>query len=1245
MMYPVPSSHRRRGVALVLVLGCLVLLSILVVAFLASVKSEMTSSSGYASSSDVKQRSQTAVNMVIAQIQEASSGTTTSWTSQPGLVRTFLPTGAAGNAYKLYSSGTMVADSAFDPNSNNDVPNDWKSRPNEYTDLNQPVLVADASGSITKSNLKYSPNFPILDPGAIGTVKGFSIDGNDVAPPNYANIDPTVNNPAPMPVQWLYILQDGSVRAMDATSKTVSGATKDNPIVSRVAFWTDDDTCKININTAAGDEWDDTTSAGSFMDMPRGKTTFEEQTLSAKQPVNHEYQRYPGHPATTYLSAVFPSLTRSQIADVIPRISYGGSRGGTVNTTVTGTNPAALPFSDGTPLYATVDELRYVRSSTSRTRQTIFTPRQIEQSSFFLTAQSRAPELNIFNRPRISLWPEPANVAERTSFDKTVAFCSTVAGEPFYFVRNDSTDPTNDYENYSRNKELYSFLQRMTELDVPGWGGNFLAKYPIPTGEDTPERDQILTEIFDYVRGSINLVDSGSGAFPFAGPIYAGDLRVAPSGAGHVVPIQIGHTRGFGRSMTVYCPILQLVGLRADVVPNGAIDKVTGTSNVGDGYYRGPSENAQLAKIRTKEVQALFVMDTFSPSQGPVRFVPNLIFNVSGLNKLTLDGVNMGFPANTEVNYNRYAPDHEYAWGGYVNHAAFFFDRLISSGTVWKKLDGTANAYSWASSKIAIDKEYKKDTLRISGGDDITVEIYARDKTGTKIPKLLQKISLNFPTIDVPTPTVKGAYAWSYTAAINPSIPTTLPVIPDAIVSATGTNNLNSPGVIHTGYNSGSVGGQTIFDVSRSLVPTHGDMRLVLARQEIPSSVFMKGRGYDSPTDANYGTLWKVVNGEESSGGMVGAGPTSGIGGNHYTTSGKLVPDVTYNQHIGFTGAQVPANDHGPIISSSVSGAMLRGQNGSSYPGDWDTGMGGVYDGPYINKADEGERGNGAYISSNATISIGSIFSPSRQVPSPVVLGSLSTGVLHNRPWQTLLFCPNPPAKSQHPGLATPPDHLLLDLFWMPVVEPYAISEPFSTAGKVNLNYQIVPFTNIERSTGMQAVLRSTRVSAIPNTDGMTYKSTTTATQYRHLINIPETLKGFQNRFVANRPFRSASEICEMFLVPQTGSATLAGIVNWWDDYKLTGDNLRESPYSQLYSRLTTKSNTYTVHVRVQSLKKVSRDKPSEWVDGTDKVLGEYRGSFGIERYLDPNIPNYDADTQPLTAYRFRTFSTKHFTP
>ena len=56
----------------------------------------------------------------------------------------------------------------------------------------------------------------------------------------------------------------------------------------------------------------------------------------------------------------------------------------------------------------------------------------------------------------------------------------------------------------------------------------------------------------------------------------------------------------------------------------------------------------------------------------------------------------------------------------------------------------------------------------------------------------------------------------------------------------------------------------------------------------------------------------------------------------------------------------------------------------------------------------------------------------------------------------------------------------MLDLFTMPVVEPYAISEPFSTAGKINMNYQIVPFTYIDRSTGVKAVLNSELIARVP---------------------------------------------------------------------------------------------------------------------------------------------------------------------
>ena len=126
-------------------------------------------------------------------------------------------------------------------------------------------------------------------------------------------------------------------------------------------------------------------------------------------------------------------------------------------------------------------------------------------------------------------------------------------------------------------------------------------------------------------------------------------------------------------------------------------------------------------------------------------------------------------------------------------------------------------------------------------------------------------------------------------------------------------------------------------------------------------------------------------------------------------------------------------------------------------------------------------------------------------VSSPVMFDSLPTGVWsggnvgpsaisgglsysEGKPWQTLLFRPHASSNANygkgvspgHPGDNNPRDHYLLDLFFMPVVEPYAISEPLSTAGRINLNYQIVPFTNITRATGMHAVMKGEFMTAIP---------------------------------------------------------------------------------------------------------------------------------------------------------------------
>jgi uncharacterized protein (TIGR02600 family) len=306
------------------------------------------------------------------------------------------------------------------------------------------------------------------------------------------------------------------------------------------------------------------------------------------------------------------------------------------------------------------------------------------------------------------------------------------------------------------------------------------------------------------------------------------------------------------------------------------------------------------------------------------------------------------------------------------------------------------------------------------------------------------------------------------------------------------------------------------------------------------------------------------------------------------------------------------------------------------------------------------------------------------------MFGTLPSRVMQGVPWCTLLFNPNPAANDAnqpHPGFgqdmngntglaasppyATPPDHLFLDLFWMPVVEPYAISEPFSTAGKVNLNYQIVPFASyIHRSTALHAVMKSTRILAIASTfNNLNYPGDPSAKatylhtyntpapwgnySMRYGINLAATIddfptatnaayadSAFYQRFDTNHDlFRSASEICNIFLVPQQvpsstytypptsvaplppTDASSTDMEAWWKNFQLTGDSGRKSPYNQIYPRLTTKSNTFQVHMRVQVLTQTPGDRASGTFSttGGDSIASEYRGSAIVERYLDPN--------------------------
>jgi uncharacterized protein (TIGR02600 family) len=452
-------------------------------------------------------------------------------------------------------------------------------------------------------------------------------------------------------------------------------------------------------------------------------------------------------------------------------------------------------------------------------------------------------------------------------------------------------------------------------------------------------------------------------------------------------------------------------------------------------------------------------------------------------------------------------------------------------------------------------------------------------------------------------------------------------------------------------------------DTVFAVATTHGDYRISMVR---PSAV------------ANWSAVPASTN----------AGYTNFQHRLFNASGGSMVPGANYP-----TNALdlLPASDGAarPPIPAQTNLSALGFAHPRTY-GDFDNGLPTVPDGPYINANDDyGGWSTGAYQGLywartgflNSTTILPIYQSPNRKIASPVAFGSLPSAAVQNRPWQNLLFRPVPGVN--HPGKAgfsidgttltgAPPDHIWLDFFWMPVVEPWAISETFSTAGKINMNYQITPFSYIRRTTGLQAILNNEKVTAL-SSNASTYTSpypgkyqkTSSGGPNGKLswesvfsVNMTETLKGFDERLSNNAAlFRTASEICELPIVPVASGATYTSMTNatgnWWTNWQYTGDNTKEATYNDIYPRLTTKSNTYTVHYRVQMLKKLPGGDQSTWDESKDKVASELRGSTLIERFLDPNAtyPDYATAFSSVnspsleTYYRFRVLQRSQFTP
>ena len=835
--------------------------------------------------------------------------------------------------------------------------------------------------------------------------------------------------------------------------------------------------------------------------------------LGQNQPALHEFQRYPGHPATTCLSSVFgwdlsnnsglgrASLVQA-ITNAIPRISdyaNGAQPAGSLNSTMGGTvavsGTSGVLSTDMDRLYADLDEFQFTPTRVAQSMgSAAIAQEDVESCRFFLTAHSKAPELNMFGLPRVAIWPlwDQSNAAKRSTFDQEILRCATIAtgtggssSDPHNMAvfRNDPTTGTADWQ-ITRNPQVFGYLQKMMNTNVPGFGNSFVNKY------QAADCDQLLAEIFDYIRCTNladNSVSNGVTATPYTVSSGNGNntgqvvpLQVSSSGGVSVTQFNGNNPRGAGRIATVAELDLELVKVEDRINPKLA---ETGSNtcpivNITNAYESGSTtaiHPTNIALTPNTAVEWALIPRFFSPMAGYVGLANNLQmkFNFATANPLKVGGSAVAAPATpaTLIDKGRFPSSRDSDVGGNIG-AVFFLDPAAPATNMWP-------------TGLVLVNGQTGQAMSIGGSVGWSI---AAPYNGN----VIQSGTFTFPTVNVPIPGL---------ALTNGTWEGTFRAPKYTVTGSTGTFTYpqgNSGGTASRGNLRAAKGSPWNNDqfyvfsgsthVLRAAVATGtlnkiailGDERMIALSANLGATAYGLGTKTSGtmPTVSDY-IVSSLREGDCSIGinapTLYFSSPANGVPFSSYqfgrNTPGEMAPDI-------------------PAMSGSL-------QMASGIPVDFDNGMGGIFDGPLMNKPDEGMNTGGAEVpyigdyqaDEQITAPHPTLFSPNRQVSSPVMFGSLPVGLDH--PWRTLLFRPAtlPGYQSAagssytHPGNATPqtqvPDHLLLDLFWMPVVEPYGISEPFTTAGKINLNTQIAPFTYITRTTGLNGVLKSVMLTAI----------------------------------------------------------------------------------------------------------------------------------------------------------------------
>jgi len=329
----------------------------------------------------------------------------------------------------------------------------------------------------------------------------------DQSPPTYLISDQpadptkpiTLSNPAvQLQLRWIYVRKDGT---LDYSEKPVLNNTV-NPLVGRFAYWTDDETSKINLNTA----WK--------RNPTNGGSTGQNNPFSSSHPTAVNLSSIPG------FDADMPDLLHKAITpagDYSDLTSFNGGR-----------------------FFNSVKEVRKLDARFVNA---------LNADKFEVTYYNHDPNTTFFGEPRIVLTTQK-KYAPRDANGKIL---KDSKGRPYYLKIRVDPNSSDDNNNSSDSKPIWNmtdagsvdpaavsatveklneYLQRTDWPMTNGSGKSLQSKYYA----GKPERlTQLSLNILDYVRSKESAGDPSQLVIPTRG------TRAATAGA-VFVPVVAGQT-------------------------------------------------------------------------------------------------------------------------------------------------------------------------------------------------------------------------------------------------------------------------------------------------------------------------------------------------------------------------------------------------------------------------------------------------------------------------------------------------------------------------------------------------------------------------------------------------------------------------------------------------------------------------------------------------------------------------------